>query len=222
MEKRQLADSIWHFGLEVPSAFQYDSGQFILVHQTDGGSVLRVPYSIASPVETGRIELCVRCPGEGAEPAFPCSLREGDVVEFEGPFGLFVPRHPDRNALFIAHGTGIGPVRSIVRDLVARPHTGTLTLLFGARAEESILYRDEWRELERCEPRFRFLPTLSQPAAAWTGLRGYVQEHIPAFFTQRELAVYICGSPAMVSDVRSSFAAAGFDGHQLIYERYEA
>jgi NAD(P)H-flavin reductase len=61
---------------------------------------------------------------------------------------------------------------------------------------------------------------LSQPLAEWTGRRGYVQRHLPEFFGQRELAVYMCGSPEMVQDVRSQFTAAGFDGHQLIYERY--
>lgn len=142
------------------------------------------------------------------------------MVGFEGPFGLFVPRHPERDALFVAHGTGIGPIRSILLDLLRRDSASQFTLLLGAREETSILYREEWEGLQKHESRFHFLPTLSQPSAGWTGRRGYVQRHLPEFFGQHDLAVYICGAPEMVQDVRSQFTVAGFDGHQLIYERY--
>ena len=220
MKKRLLAASTWHLSLETPSEFQYDSGQFIIVQHLVDGQTFRLPYSIASAAQVGRLELCVRCMDEGPLAGFPCSLEEGAGIRFEGPHGLFVPRYPGRDALFVAHGTGIGPIRSILRDLIARPHDGRLTLLFGARNQASILYRDEWEELEKAEPRFRFLPTLSQPEGDWPGLRGYVQQHLPAFFDQPDLAVYMCGSPEMVSEVRAQFTSAGFDGHQLIYERY--
>jgi len=220
LEKRRLAGSVWHLRWEVPSSFQYDPGQFVVVHHTVEGKAWRLPYSIACPVQPGMIELCVRCMEEGPLAGFPCGLELGAVLGFEGPFGLFVPRHPERDALFVAQGTGIGPIRSIVQDLLRRGSEAQLTLLVGARDEASILYRKEWEALERNEPHFHFLPTLSQPSGSWTGRRGYVQQHLPEFFPQRELAVYMCGSPQMVEEVRSQFTAAGFDGHQLIYERY--
>lgn len=220
LEKRQLAAATWHLRWEVPSAFQYDSGQFVLLHHEVEGKPFRLPYSIACPAQPGTIELCVRGMEEGPLAGFPCGLEVGTQAAFEGPFGLFVPRHPERDALFVAHGTGIGPIRSIVQDLLRRNAEARLTLLVGARDEDSILYRDEWEQVQRSTPRFRFLPTLSQPSPSWSGRRGYVQQHLPEFFAQRDLAVYICGSPAMVDDVRSQFTAAGFDGHQLIYERY--
>lgn len=220
LEKRQLAAATWHLRWEVPSTFQYDSGQFVLLNHEVGGKAFHLPYSIACPAQPGVIELCVRCMEEGPLTGFPCGLELGTVAGFEGPFGLFVPRHPERDALFVAQGTGIGPIRSILQDLLRRASAAQMTLLVGARDEESILYREEWAELQRSEPRFHFLPTLSQPSAQWAGLRGYVQQHLPTFIRQRELAVYMCGSPQMVEEVRSQFTAAGFDGHQLIYERY--
>lgn len=220
LEKRPLAAAIWHLRWEVPATFRYDSGQFVLVHHPVEGKVFRIPYSIASPAQPEVMELCVRCLEEGPLAGFPCGLESGDTVEVEGPFGLFVPRHPERDALFVAQGTGIGPIRSIVQDLLRRPSATQLTLLVGARDEASILYRDEWEALQQNEPRFQFFPTLSQPSARWTGRRGYVQQHLPDFFQQQDLAVYMCGAPQMVDEVRRQFTAAGFDGHQLIYERY--
>lgn len=220
IEKRRLAGATWHLRLAVDAGFEYESGQFILVHHESGGQIFRLPYSIASPSRSGVLELCVNCPGEGPLKGFPCQFTEETRIECEGPFGLMVPRSPERDALLVAHGTGIGPIRSILHDLASRPHSGRLILLFGARTEDSILYKEEWDALERMEPRFQFLPTLTQPSAAWRGLRGQVQQHLAPFFERRELAVYMCGSPAMVSDVRARFTEAGFDGHQLIYERY--
>lgn len=220
LEKRRLAAWTWHLRWEVPSTFQYDSGQFVLIHHELEGRACRLPYSIACPAQQGIVELCIRCLDEGPLAGFPCSLDVGGTVRMEGPFGLFVPHPAERNALFIAQGTGIGPIRSIAQDLLQRSRTAQFTLLLGARDEASILYHEEWEAIERQQPRFRFLPTLSQPSSTWTGLRGYVQQHLPTFFPQRDLAVYICGSPEMVAEVRDCFTAAGFDGHQLIYERY--
>jgi NAD(P)H-flavin reductase len=52
-------------------------------------------------------------------------------------------------------------------------------LLFGARRESDIYYREEFEQLAAKHANFHFLPTLSRAEAEWKGLRGYVQEHLP-------------------------------------------
>jgi CDP-4-dehydro-6-deoxyglucose reductase len=97
-----------------------------------------------------------------------------------------------------------------------------LTLIFGVRYEHSLLYREEFEELERKHPNFRFWPTLSRPEASWTGKTGHVQSHLAAAIgDRRDVDVYICGLKAMVDDVRAQLKGMGFDRKQIIYEKYD-
>ena len=84
------------------------------------------------------------------------------------PLGYFTLRHPGRRAVFVATGTGIAPFRSMLLDHLPRtqPH---ITLLFGARHEQGLLYREDMERMAREFKTFRFLPTLTQPGESWTG-----------------------------------------------------
>jgi NAD(P)H-flavin reductase len=104
-----------------------------------------------------------------------------------------------------------------------------LWILFGARFEEDILYREELEALARSSERIRYEVTLSQGAPAWRGRRGYVQAHVPELW--RDLAarhpgarphVYICGLERMVKAVRElARGELGADRKQVHVERYD-
>ena len=84
-----------------------------------------------------------------------------------------------------------------------------LRLLFGARHEHDILYRDELDALMKKHPHFRVEPTLSRSEGHWSGKRGYVQAHARALYEELSQAtetpphVYICGLERMVGTVRA-------------------
>jgi CDP-4-dehydro-6-deoxyglucose reductase len=97
-----------------------------------------------------------------------------------------------------------------------------ITLIYGVRYEESLLYRNEFEELERRHPNFDFLPTLSRPDEGWTGRRGHVQAHvIEALGDRRDMDVYICGLKLMVDDVRGRLKELGLDRKQIVSEKYD-
>ena len=84
---------------------------------------------------------------------------------FQGPFGDFILRPPLRDTVFIASGTGIAPFRSMLHWLLAESdrHQGRkFWLLFGARREQDIYYREEFEHLAAEHANFHFLPTLSR------------------------------------------------------------
>jgi len=127
--------------------------------------------------------------------------------------------------VFIATGTGIAPFRGMLHWLLAeqdRHENRTLSLLFGVRTESDIYYRDEFEQLAKQHQNFQFLPTLSRGSAEWPGLRGYVQDHLPAIVGDRkDMHAYVCGLDKMVSANRALLKNLGWDRKQIFYEKYD-
>jgi NAD(P)H-flavin reductase len=102
-----------------------------------------------------------------------------------------------------------------------------ITLLFGVRHEEGLLYRKEFEKLAKQYKSFSFIPTITRPTATWSGRTGRVQQHLDealAISSPDELAsvdVYICGLKDMVDDVRRELKQRGFNRKQIIYEEYD-
>jgi NAD(P)H-flavin reductase len=96
------------------------------------------------------------------------------------------------------------------------------TLLLGARYESHLLYREEFEEMARRFPQFRFWPTLTRPGPQWTGRVGRVQAHVAeAVGERRDIDVYLCGLREMVDDLRQILKNMGFDRKQIRYEKYD-
>src|SRR3712207_664226 len=113
------------FRLREPKVIQFKSGQFISFDLTPPGGGLSVirPYSIASPPsESEHVTIVLnRVPG-GRGSAYLFGLQEGDTVAFQGPTGSFYLRDESRDLLFVATGTGIAPVRSMLLELLTRQY----------------------------------------------------------------------------------------------------
>ena len=219
-----LAPEVRHFVFEVPEIerLHFKPGQFISFQETLGGKKITRPYSIASLPDGNRFELCLNLVHGGIFSPYLFQMRPGDAVEMSAPLGFFVVRNPDKDAVFIATGTGIAPFRSMAPDYLSHPQAKELTLIFGVRYEHSLYYRDEFEALARRHANFRFWPTLSRPEPSWSARTGHVQIHLlEAIGDRRDLDVYICGLKAMVDDVRGILKALGFDRKQIIFEKYD-
>ncbi len=228
MEWKELAPEVHHFAFEVPGVehLQFTPGQFISVVEHKGEKEITRAYSIASPRAGNRFELCLNRVANGLVSPWLFELKPGDEVDMHEPLGYFTLRHPGRRAVFVATGTGVAPFRSMLLDHLPRTQP-QITLLFGVRHQEGLLYRDELEQLEREYESFRFMPTVTRPDSSWTGRTGRVQAHLDEALALRtpiesnNVDVYICGLREMVDDVRKELKARGFDRKQIIYEKYD-
>lgn len=208
--------------------FDFEPGQHVCLSTTLDGQEVDRYYSIASaPSGSGIFELCVKPVGDGSPFGDHLAhIEPGDMFECKGPGGSFRLANPVRDAVFLASGTGITPIRAMLLHLLAGeddPNTrARFTLLYGARTPEGLYFRDEFEDLARRRENFRFWPTISGPEKQWSGLRGRVQDHLQeALGNQRQgLDFYLCGPKAMVHDVRALLAASGFDEQAVHYEKY--
>jgi ferredoxin-NADP reductase len=214
--------------------FRFLPGQWAnLVLPLPSGEIKRA-YSIASAPAEGSpsFEIAVTRVTDGPGSQYLHELPVGAELRAIGPQGLFT-RLPAGElsappSLFVGTGTGVTPLRSMMRAALAAGAREPLWLLFGARFEEDVLYRDEIEALVREHPNVRYEITLSRPGPSWAGRRGYVQEHLAEILASlRESAsaaphAYVCGLDRMVSAVRESLRSVhGLDRKHVHTERYD-
>lgn len=197
-----------------PKTITFKPGQFIsfeMPHPQTGRLVTRA-YSIASQpsrddVTTLLFNFVPGGPGSG----FLFHLKEGEKTQFKGPAGHFYLRDdPGRELLFIASGTGIAPIRSMLLANAERPDPRPATLFWGLRSQRDLYYQDELTELTRRTPTLTAITTLSRPEPGWSGESGRVlrliEEQIDSV---KNLAVYLCGNSAMIADTTSLLQKKG-------------
>jgi NAD(P)H-flavin reductase len=146
--------------------------------------------------------------GPGSEYLF--GLRVGDTTTFKGPIGTFTLREGERDLLFVATGTGIAPLRSMLWSLADAGSSRVITLFWGLRSEQDLYYQTELDDLRMRLPRFSFTTTLSRPTGAWNGMVGRVSPLVDARITSVDnLEVFLCGNAAMIRDVRDIIRKKG-------------
>jgi len=188
-----------------PKEIVFKAGQFISFETMSAGVARPVvrPYSIASsPHDTAMISIVLnRVPG-GVGSGFLFSLSPGDRLTFKGPVGSFYVRDPARDLLFVATGTGIAPIRSMVLGLLEQGHNGSIQLYWGLRSQRDLYYQEELERLARRHPNFSSTVTLSRPEGAWPGPTGRVTTLVAERVQSvKNLAVYLCGNNAMIREV---------------------
>jgi ferredoxin-NADP reductase len=207
--------------------FGFVPGQWLSLkaNKPDGEEITRA-YSIASPPsDDNRFALCLNRVQDGFMSNLLCDMKEGAELSCQGPFGDFILRPPMRDTVFIATGTGIAPFRSMLHWLLAGEprHQGhQFWLVFGSRHEKDIYYHEEFLQLAGEHANFHYLPTLSRGGPDWTGLRAYVQEHVPDIVRDRsDLRAYICGLDKMIKANRELLKSLGWDRKSILYEKYD-
>lgn len=138
------------------------------------------------------------------------TVKERDMLRFEGPLGSFFLREDSRKpVVLLATGTGIAPILAMVEHVLSKHRDGTptrpMSLYWGGRAIED-LYLLEGAQRWAQAGRLRLVPVLSRAHAEWAGRRGYVQDAVIADVPDLSgHEVYACGSPAMVEGARNAF-----------------
>jgi ferredoxin-NADP reductase len=157
------------------------------------------------------------------------ALEPGATLSFLGPQGFFTRATSSPSpSLMVATGTGVTPIRSMLRAALGAGSRAPMWILLGVRHEEDILYEGEFRAIAEAHPNVRFEPTLSQPRGPWNGLRGYVQTHVPPLWNAMAAGgtepphAYVCGLERMVGSVREMLRKEmGLPRQQVHAERYD-
>ena len=203
--------------------FPYRAGQVVSLRPDGAGD--RVPYSIASaPEETAAdaiLQFLIKFDSSGKWGDHFDPLRRGSRVSVRGPTGSFVfPDSPtERRFLFIAGGTGIAPLRSMIRHAVLSGPPGRMSLLYSARTPMDFAYLPELRRMvRRGELQLTTTATREMPER-WRGARGrIVPAQLVPLVESPETLCFVCGPASMVHDVPLMLQELGVDRNRIRLE----
>jgi ferredoxin-NADP reductase len=205
-------------------AFEYAAGQAVKIGTH--GEETRRPYSIASAPEDARregyLELLVGVNAEGS-PGPHLALVAGARVDVEGPMGAFTfPADPaERRFVFIAGGTGISPLRAMLRHALVIPHRD-IGLFYSARTPEEFAFEAELRALAR-EGRIELRQTVTRAddTADWAGARGRLDRAALAELVHDPATLcFICGPSTLVDDMPKQLRDLGIPPSRIRIEEW--
>ena len=128
-------------------AFAFRAGQFLTVRRRRGGE--RRSYSICAPAGAAPRIAVRELPGGALSGWLVHQVRPGDTVEVHGPAGAFTPDLGKRGRhVLIAAGSGITPMMSIAASVLAADDESTVTLLYGNRRSDTVMFADEVADLK--------------------------------------------------------------------------
>lgn len=177
-------------------------GQFVLL--SFAGKPARA-YSMASLPGASELEFHVRhVPGGKVSSHVAQVLQTGDTVRIEGPFGkAHLQPGETKGVVLVAGGSGLAPVLSILRALLAREADTNIHLYHGVRDEHD-LYESGWLQTLASAGRIVYRPVLSHPAGPTAHANGLVHLAMEQdFSTLADMEIYACGPPPMVEAVQS-------------------
>ncbi|MBV6415727.1 MAG: Na(+)-translocating NADH-quinone reductase subunit F [Steroidobacteraceae bacterium] len=209
---RLLGADVMQIMLSLPGGerIEFGAGQYINILLDDGQ---QRAYSFANPPhDNALIELHVkRMPGGVFSTRVFESLKVGDKLRFEGPFGRFTLRPGNRPIVLVATSVGFAPIKSILEDAFHRGIRRPMRLYWGARELDDLYHREALERWQREHDNFTFIPVLSRAAGTdWSGRTGHVDTAILEDFPDlRGYEVYICGSVQLVSNAVPAFLAHG-------------
>ncbi len=195
-------------------------------------------YSMANyPGEQGIIMLNVRVasppprlpnvpPGKMSSYIF--NLKPGDKVTISGPYGEFFIKDTDAEMIYIGGGAGMAPLRSHIFELFKRLKTGRkVTYWYGGRSLRELFYVDQFREIEKDFPNFKFNIALSEPLPEdnWTGYKGFIHqvlrdEYLSKHSAPEDIEFYICGPPMMNAAVFKMLDDLGVEPENIAYDDF--
>jgi propane monooxygenase reductase subunit len=222
-----LTHDIRKFDVELDEAMEFRAGQYADI--TLPGAEVTRSYSMAnSPSEQNTLSFIIKIYPDGAfSDLLASSLKPGDPIEIEGPFGTSYrnPKH-EGPTLLVGGGSGMAPLWSILNDIAETDASKPVRFYYGARTEQDLFYLDEITALAEKLDDFEFIPALSEQQATegWAGARGFVHENVASGYadTGRNITLdaYACGPPPMVEAVLSVFQQIGVDADNIHLDKF--
>lgn len=216
---------------ELRETFAYTPGQYLTLRTELNGEDLRRSYSICSGLDDGALRVGVRLIPGGIFSGWAAeNLREGqtlDVMPPQGRFTLAPDATAHRHVLFIAAGSGITPVLSLAKTLLAREPGTRCTLVYGNRRIASMMFKEELEDLkDRHLQRFTLLPVFSREAQDAPLFNGRLDEARIAEFLRTLVPAdsideaFVCGPAGMLDGAVAALSGAGIAAQHIHVERF--
>jgi ferredoxin-NADP reductase len=195
------------FRLEVPGVLDFKAGQFISVTLKDDPSLKKYLSISSSPTEKCYLEFTKKL-SESDFSKILDSLKAGDQVRIQYPFGKFVLDEAFSKIAFLSGGIGITPIRSICKYVVDKNLGPNIVLIYANRSVRDVVFKDDFDAMVKSYPALRVAHVLCETEPGFKCTVGrinkeVIKNEIPDY---QERKFYLCGPPQMVEAMRKLLA----------------
>lgn len=216
---------------ELTEDYAFAPGQYLTLRKTMDGEEVRRSYSICSSPDDSELRIAVKKVDGGAFSSWALDeLKSGDMLDVMTPTGRFGVAHaPDEARIHVgfAAGSGITPIMSIIRGILAREPKSRFFLFYGNRATSGVLFRQSLEELkDRFMGRFSVFHVLSQEEQDLPILYGRLDRAKVAVLLRAMVPaaaidhVFICGPVAMSEEIAATCTKLGIPEDHIHVERF--
>lgn len=227
-EKKQLNHNVWQFSFKVNGdTVEFAPGQYMLLKINDQFR----QYSISSSaMQTDTMEFIMEYFEGGLASTYLTQLEIGQTAEFKGPAGVFTLRNTDRNKIFLATGTGIAPIKSMIETYLEQGGQREIHLYFGLKNRDEMYLQDELNVLSGKYANFSYTYCLSREESL-DGLdtnyivQGRVNAAVEEYIAEQGgdfnlFEYYLCGSQTIVESLKEYLFGKGTTPDNTFFENF--
>lgn len=231
IEKKQLTkDVFWFkFALKEPEVLNFKAGQYLIFETLDNQSRL---YSISSSdYIKNNFELVIQVVQNGAASNYFANLKTGKIVSFQGPAGIFNLQTENRHKIFLATGTGIAPIRSMILSLlnpkllITNYELPIIRLFWGLKTRDDVYFFDEFKKFSADNQNFNFKICLSREKKLERlddkyFMLGHINDELLKLKVKNQFEYYVCGSRHIVSSIVDFLKEQGIFKENIFFEKF--
>jgi len=219
---------------ELASAFKFKQGQYLTLSAEIDGQTVRRSYSVCTGVDEGKLAVAIRRIEGGLFSNYVNdSLRQGQIVGVMPPQGEFYTELDPANEkhyMCIAAGSGITPIISIIKSVLAKEPKSRVTLIYGNRRSNTIMFKEELGFVKnRYMDRFNWINVLSQERQDAEVLYGRIDNKKGAELQAKGLIelsnvdeFFLCGPHEMITNLSSGLRKSNINEANIHYELFFA
>ena len=216
--KRETKD-VFTLALKPEKKFSFQAGQFCFLRLNQAKLYARHPFTIVS--SPGEAALCFIVKIQGRFTRALSELKPGDEIIVDGPFGVFTVKNRAKDLVLIAGGVGLAPFISLIRDRLAAATTQQVVLLYGAKTEVDLIYRQELDGIKQSW--FKKVYILNDHSSGLAaGEIGYINQDIIEKYVKNisNSLFYICGPETMKVSLKKILAKLKVSRKNIIIEDF--
>lgn len=216
----ELAPEIRRFTFLVEGGADFLPGQYAILHLPGG---IRRSYSMCNLPDGNKLQFIAKRYQGGVGSNALADLAPGSRITIEAPFGVCILRQKPGRKVFVAGGTGISPILSMIRQAAeeAVDFDAPVDVIYGARSPADLAAGDELAAAAARIRHARYTPVVEMPSEGWVHQQGYVTNAITALVEAPTRAeFYVAGPPVMVNSVKTQLKEAGVPITQVHYDSF--
>jgi Na+-transporting NADH:ubiquinone oxidoreductase subunit F len=214
--------------LQEPERIEFTAGQYIQLESQEyaGHDAVMRAYSLSSiPSDDRHVETIIRRMPDGICTTWVFDhLQEGRELYLSGPYGEFRLTKTRAPAIFLAGGSGMAPIWSILREMRQRGDNRQAIYFFSGRNQDDLFFTEELFALEKELPNFRYVPCLTREpeGSDWQGERGRIPAVLPRYIPDASsFEAYLCGSSNLIDACVATLKQAGMNEANIFYDKFE-